>query len=180
MNLIASTLLLVFSEEEDAFWVLTCIIEKLLPSEFFSGSLIDSRSCPLVLLDYVELYHPKVYAHLLDLGVDLPAICFSWFLSLYTDCLPVEVCIPEQAPQRSLTLPLQTLFRVWDLVFADGLDALFRIGLAIIRINEAELLACDSAPTLYQYLEGMTARTWQADKLMKVSRRCSFSAVTNG
>ncbi|KAG9102992.1 hypothetical protein FRC06_000568 [Ceratobasidium sp. 370] len=151
MNLIASTLLLVFSEEEDAFWVLTCIIEKFLPSEFFSGSLIESRACPLVLLDYVEIHHPKVYAHLLDMGVDLPAICFSWFLSLYTDCLPVE-----------------TLFRVWDLVFAEGLDALFRIGLAIIRINEPDLLACDSAPTLYQYLEGMTARMWQADKLMKV------------
>ncbi|KAG9124962.1 hypothetical protein FRC07_009554 [Ceratobasidium sp. 392] len=151
MNLIASTLLLVFSEEEDAFWVLTCIIEKFLPSEFFSGSLIESRACPLVLLDYVEIHHPKVYAHLLDMGVDLPAICFSWFLSLYTDCLPVE-----------------TLFRAWDLVFAEGLDALFRIGLAIIRINEPDLLACDSAPTLYQYLEGMTARMWQADKLMKV------------
>ncbi|KAH7341695.1 rab-GTPase-TBC domain-containing protein [Rhizoctonia solani] len=151
MNLIASTLLLVFSNEEDAFWVLTCIIEKFLPGEFFSGSLIDSRACPLVLLDYVEMYHPKVYNHLQDMEVDLPAICFSWFLSMYTDCLPVE-----------------TLFRVWDLIFADKLDALFRIGLAIIRINEPDLLACDSAPALYQYLEGMTARMWQADKLMKV------------
>ena len=93
MNLIASTLLLVFPEEEDAFWVLVCVIEKLLPSEFFSGSLIDSRACPLVLLDYVEMHHPKIYAHLLDMGVDLPAICFSWFLSMYTDCLPVEVSL---------------------------------------------------------------------------------------
>ncbi|KEP52255.1 Rab-GTPase-TBC domain protein [Rhizoctonia solani 123E] len=151
MNLIASTLLLVFSNEEDAFWVLTCIIEKFLPSEFFSGSLIDSRACPFVLLEYVEMHHPKVYNHLSEMGVDLPAICFSWFLSMYTDCLPVE-----------------TLFRVWDLIFADKLDALFRIGLAIIRINESELLACDSASALYQYMEGMTARMWQADKLMKV------------
>ncbi|QRW04023.1 Rab-GTPase-TBC domain protein [Ceratobasidium sp. AG-Ba] len=141
MNLITSTLLLVYPEKKMRFGYL----------QFFSGSLIDSRACPLVLLDYVEIHHPKVYAHLLDLNVDLPAICFSWFLSLYTDCLPVE-----------------TLFRVWDLMFAEGLDALFRIGLAIIRINEPELLACDSTPTLYQYLEGMTARMWQADKLMKV------------
>ncbi|KAG8734169.1 hypothetical protein FRC11_010387 [Ceratobasidium sp. 423] len=151
MNLIVSTLLLVFPNEEDAFWVLTCIIEKFLPGEFFSGSLVGSRACPLVLLDYVEMHHPKVYNHLLEMGVDLPAICFSWFLSMYTDCLPVE-----------------TLFRVWDLIFTDKLDALFRIGLAIIRINEPDLLACESASALYQYLEGMTARMWQADKLMKV------------
>jgi hypothetical protein len=32
-----------------------------------------------------------MHAHLTELGVDLAAICFSWFLSLFTDCLPVEV-----------------------------------------------------------------------------------------
>ena len=36
----------------------------------------------------------KLHAHLTQLGVDLAAICFSWFLSLFTDCLPVEVSSP--------------------------------------------------------------------------------------
>jgi hypothetical protein len=93
MNLIASTLLLVHANEEDAFWVLTCIVEKLIPPDFFSPSLLVSRACPLVLLDYVQVLQPKLYAHLADMGVDLGAICFSWFLSLYTDCLPVEVSV---------------------------------------------------------------------------------------
>ena len=89
--MVASTLLLVHADEEEAFWVLTAIIERILPDEFFSPSLLPSRACPMVLLDYVKEYTPKLYAHLNQLGIDLPAICFSWFLSLFTDCLPVEV-----------------------------------------------------------------------------------------
>lgn len=152
MNLIASTLLLVHANEEEAFWILVCIIEKLLPAEFFSPSLLVSRACPMVLLDYVQETMPKLYLHLLDQGVDLPAISFSWFLSLFTDCLPVE-----------------TLFRVWDVFFVDGMDVLFRVALAILKINEAELLQCDSMPSLYLHFESMTARMWQADRLLKVS-----------
>ena len=91
MNLVASTLLLVYGNEEEAFWVFTAIIERLLPVEFFSPTLLVSRACPMVLMDYVAELLPNLHSHLSELGVDLPAICFSWFLSLFTDCLPVEV-----------------------------------------------------------------------------------------
>lgn len=91
MNIVTSTLLLVFGNEEEAFWVLSAIIERLLPSDFFSPSLLVSRACPMVLMDYVRELLPNLHAHLMELEVDLPAICFSWFLSLFTDCLPVEV-----------------------------------------------------------------------------------------
>ena len=91
MNLVTSTLLLVHADEEEAFWVLSALIERILPEDFFSPSLLSSRACPLVLLDYVKELLPKLHAHLAELGVDLGAICFSWFLSLFTDCLPIEV-----------------------------------------------------------------------------------------
>jgi hypothetical protein len=91
MNLVASTLLLVHADEEEAFWVLAALVERILPEGFFSPTLLPSRACPLVLLDYVQENMPKLASHLAELGIDLPAICFSWFLSLFTDCLPVEV-----------------------------------------------------------------------------------------
>jgi small G protein signaling modulator 3 len=94
MNLVASTLLLVHADEEEAFWVLAALVERILPEGFFSPTLLPSRACPLVLLDYVQEGMPKLAAHLAELGIDLPAICFSWFLSLFTDCLPVEVRAP--------------------------------------------------------------------------------------
>ncbi|KAJ6492537.1 GTPase activating rab protein [Mycena vitilis] len=151
MNLVTSTLLLVYADEEEAFWALAAIVERILPEDFFSPSLLPSRACPLVLLDYVRDYIPRLHAHLADLGVDLPAICFSWFLSLFTDCLPVE-----------------TLFRVWDVFLVDGLDVLFRVALAILRSNEAELLRCESIPAVYVALENLPTRMWQADRLLQL------------
>ncbi|KAI0763332.1 TBC-domain-containing protein [Trametes elegans] len=150
MNLVTSTLLLVHADEEEAFWVLAAIIERILPEEFFSPSLLSSRACPLVLLDYVQELMPKLSAHLTELGIDLGAICFSWFLSLFTDCLPVE-----------------TLFRVWDVFMVDGVDVLFRIAFAILRTNEQELMRCTSIPAVYVALESLPNRMWEADKLLQ-------------
>ncbi|EKM57867.1 uncharacterized protein PHACADRAFT_116285 [Phanerochaete carnosa HHB-10118-sp] len=150
MNLVTSTLLLVYADEEEAFWVLCAIIEKLLPEDFFSHSLLSSRACPLVLLEYVKEQLPKFHNHLNKLGVDIGAVCFSWFLSLFTDCLPIE-----------------TLFRVWDAFMVDGLDVLFRVALAVLRRNEQELLRCESIPAVYVALESLPNRMWRPDKLMK-------------
>ncbi|KAF8124801.1 rab-GTPase-TBC domain-containing protein [Boletus edulis] len=151
MNLVTSTLLLVHADEEEAFWVLSAIIERILPDDFFSPSLLPSRACPLVLLDYVQELLPKLHAHLVELGVDLAAICFSWFLSLFTDCLPIE-----------------TLFRIWDVFLVDGLDVLFRIALGILKGNEQELVQCESIPAVYVALENLPTRMWQPDKLLQM------------
>ncbi|GLB44764.1 putative TBC-domain-containing protein [Lyophyllum shimeji] len=151
MNLITSTLLLVHADEEEAFWTLAAIVERILPEGFFSPTLLPSRACPLVLFDYVQEFVPKLHAHLTELGVDLAAICFSWFLSLFTDCLPVE-----------------TLFRVWDVFLVDGLDVLFRVALGILRSNEQELLQCESIPAMYVALENLPTRMWEADKVIQL------------
>lgn len=104
MNLVTGTLLLVHADEEEAFWVLSAIIERILPDDFFSPLLLPSRACPLVLLDYVHEMLPRLHAHLVELGVDLAAICFSWFLSLFTDCLPIEVGLMRAVSVVSWTL----------------------------------------------------------------------------
>lgn len=67
------------------------MIERLLPTSFFSPDLLASRADQLVLGDLVEQLVPKVSKHLDELGVDLASVTFGWFLSLFTDCLPVEV-----------------------------------------------------------------------------------------
>ncbi|KAI0290765.1 hypothetical protein BC826DRAFT_1106250 [Russula brevipes] len=64
MGLVASTLLLVHADEQEAFWVLASARPAHPPGR-------EGR--------------PK----LATLGIDRPAICFFWFLS-FTDCLPVE------------------------------------------------------------------------------------------
>lgn len=89
--MLAATLLLTHADEEQAFWALSAMIDRLLPTDFYSPSLLASRADQLVLADLVEAHLPRISATLSELGVDLASITFGWFLSLFTDCLPVEV-----------------------------------------------------------------------------------------
>ena len=67
------------------------ILSRILPHGYYTPDLLSSRADQLVLAELVAQYVPKVHSHLEDLGVDLSSITFGWFLSLFTDCLPVEV-----------------------------------------------------------------------------------------
>ncbi|KAM0751672.1 TBC-domain-containing protein [Meredithblackwellia eburnea MCA 4105] len=152
MNNLTATLLLTHPAEEDAFWVLVCIIEKILPSDYYTSHLLVSQADQRVLRDLVQRIMPDIAAHLEDLGVELPAITFGWFLSLFTDALPI-----------------QTLLRVWDLLFVFGTVILFRVAIAIIQMNSQEILSCDSAANLYALMRTMTTHLYQVDKLLKIA-----------
>lgn len=99
MNLIAGSLLLIMPTAEDAFWVMTSLIENILPQHYYDHGLLASRADQQVLRQYVKELLPKLSAHLDDLGIELEALTFQWFLSVFTDCLSAEA-----------------LYRVWDVV----------------------------------------------------------------
>ncbi|GAA5820249.1 hypothetical protein JCM3770_003152 [Rhodotorula araucariae] len=160
MNNLVATLLLTHPAEEDAFWVLVCIIENILPSDYYTSQLLVSRADQQVLQDLVARILPKLAAHLEEQGVELSAITFSWFLSLFTD-----------------SLPIQTLLRVWDLFFIHGTIFLFRIALAILKLHEGDLLECDSTASLYALLGQLPAGLWNADRLLKVACEDLASSV---
>ncbi|WVQ84107.1 hypothetical protein IAT38_006252 [Cryptococcus sp. DSM 104549] len=151
MNMLAATLLLTVTDEEQAFWVLTSMIDRLLPPNFFAPSLLGSRADQMVLAQIVAQILPKIDAHFQELGVDLASITFGWFLSLFTDCLPVE-----------------TLFRVWDVFFVEGHDSIFRVAVAILKLNETEICNCESVSDLFSFISSMTSRLWGADKLISL------------
>ncbi|GAA5880751.1 hypothetical protein JCM1840_007424 [Sporobolomyces johnsonii] len=160
MNNLVATLLLTHPAEEDAFWVLVCIIENILPSDYYTSHLLVSRADQQVLHDLVDRILPSIAAHLDEHGVELSAISFGWFLSLFTDVLPI-----------------QTLLRVWDLFFIHGTVLLFRVALAILKLHEADLLACDSAAGLYGLLGSLPGHLYHADKLLKVACEDLASSV---
>jgi len=72
---------------------------------------------------------------------------------------------------------VETLFRIWDVFLVDGLDVLFRIALAILRNNEAELLRCESIPAVYVSLENLPTRMWEADKLLQLEVELRSSLI---
>ncbi|KAH8684793.1 rab-GTPase-TBC domain-containing protein [Tricladium varicosporioides] len=155
MNLITACLLLIMPTAEDAFWVLTSIIESILPRGYYDHSLLASRADQQVLRQYVAEILPKLSGHLDDLSIELEALTFQWFLSVFTDCLSAEA-----------------LFRVWDVVFCtnDGSTFLFQVALALLKLNEHQLLQCSSPAGVYTYINHqMTNHAISIDGLIHAS-----------
>lgn len=186
MNLITGSLLLIMPTPEDAFWILVAIIENILPSGYFEKGLLVSRADQIVLRSYVSEVLPKLGAQFEDLGVELEACSFMWFLSLFTGCLSAEA-----------------LYRVWDVVLClnssdtppgeavhvaersksllksslgpksqPGTSSpfLFQLCLALLKLNEPQLLALDSAAAVYSYVNhNMTNHAISIDGLISAS-----------
>lgn len=164
MNLIAASLLLIMPTAEEAFWVLARMVESILPDHYYDHSLLASRADQHVLRQYVAELLPTLSAHLDALGIELEALTFQWFLSVFTDCLSAEA-----------------LFRVWDVVLCtnDGSTFLFQVALALLKLNEKSLLRCEAPAEVYGYINhemtnhaiGIDGLINASDALKKVVRR---------
>ncbi|KAF5012693.1 hypothetical protein FDECE_1253 [Fusarium decemcellulare] len=155
MNLIAANLLLITPSAEDAFWILTSIIENILPHGYYDHSLLASRADQQVLRQYVSTVLPKLSAHLDSLCIELEALTFQWFLSVFTDCLSAEA-----------------LFRLWDVVLCtnDGSTFLFQVALALLKLNEGNLLQRNTPAGVYTYISHqMTEHAISIDGLIQAS-----------
>ncbi|KAL9120950.1 MAG: hypothetical protein Q9187_002491 [Circinaria calcarea] len=160
MNLITASLLLIMPTAEDAFWVLVSMIENILPRHYYDNSLLTSRADQQVLRQYVSELLPRLSAHLDSLGIELEALTFQWFLSLFTDCLSAEA-----------------LYRVWDVLLCckdedgnGGSTFLFQVALALLKLNEGQLVACETPGEVYAYLGGeITNHAISIDGLIRAS-----------
>ncbi|KAL2175377.1 rab-GTPase-TBC domain-containing protein [Thermothelomyces heterothallicus CBS 202.75] len=156
MNLVVANLLLITPSAEDAFWILCSMVETILPPHYLDHSLLASRADQTVLRQYVREVLPRLSAHFDALAIDLETMTFQWFLSLFTDCLSAEA-----------------LFRVWDVVLCHPADAgafLFQVALALLKLNEAALLRCESPAAVYTYINHqMTNHAISIDGLVQAS-----------
>lgn len=207
MNLIAASLLLITPTAEDAFWLLTSIIEKILPEHYYDHGLLTSRADQQVLREYVSEILPKLDAHLEELGIELEAMTFQWFLSVFTDCLSAEalyrvwdvvLCLnatsttnpftngttapttaastsnPRSASSTSLPTMAASLEDESDPSLLSGNNAgstfLFQLALALLKLNEPQLIAQDSPAAVYTYINHqMTNHAISIDGLIGAS-----------
>ncbi|CCG83914.1 protein of unknown function [Taphrina deformans PYCC 5710] len=159
MNVIAGILLLIHPKEEDAFFALACIVEKILPPRYFTPDLLTSRADQIVLKQFVKDLCPKVHKHMKTLSIDLEAITFGWFLSVFTDCLPVEL-----------------LFRIWDIFFLEGRNYLFCVAITIIKIHERSILQTKTTGQGYILLKELTAaKEINVDEFVKIAEQVKIT-----
>jgi len=121
MNFIAGYALL-FMEEEEAFWLLATIIEDILPG-CYSKNMVTIQVFHRILNELLAEKMPELHKHFEKSFVSLPLITTKWIMLLFVSSLPNE-----------------TVVRIWDTLFFDGIELIFRISLGIFKIYEQELL----------------------------------------
>ena len=62
LNFIAGMMLL-FMQEEETFWLLATIIDKLLPKNYYTKNMIDTYCDQHVLGHMIKTFLPKVYRY---------------------------------------------------------------------------------------------------------------------
>ena len=197
MNLITASLLLICATAEECFWLLVSIIDQILPSGYFDQSLLIARADQIVLRGFVAEILPKLDAKLTDLGVELEAVTFNWFLSLFSGVLTggealyriwdVVLCLNSSeedpnvlrptanAEDGSSSTPLTPSFPAKPsegVAEHDGTSSpfLFQLSLALLKLNEAAILSLDSAAMVYSYVNhNMTNHAISIDGLVQAA-----------
>ncbi|KAJ3103972.1 TBC1 domain member 8B [Phlyctochytrium planicorne] len=122
LNIISAVLLL-YLREEDAFWLLSTIIERILPDQYTKtlvGSVVDQS----VYTHLVQVHMPALAAHMAKLYMDLSTISVPWFLCLFLNSVPIKFGV-----------------KFLDSFFLDGPKFLFWLSMAILKVNEKELIS---------------------------------------
>ena len=147
LNFIAA-LLLLFLPEEKSFWMLHIITMLYLPGTHevsLEGANIDLW----VLMVALKNTLPTIWAKIGAGGMTeddgrkskLPPISLcttSWFMSLFIG-----------------TLPIETVLRVWDVLFYEGSRTLFRVAISIFRIGEQRIKNLNDSMELFQVVQGL-------------------------
>ncbi|KAK5669330.1 GTPase activating protein (GAP) [Batrachochytrium dendrobatidis] len=173
MNIVVSVLLIYLTEEQ-AFWILTVLCERMLPGYYtvnMVGAVIDNH----VFETLVHRFMPVLGDHIKKYEIQLSVACLPWFLSLFINSLPLPYSL-----------------RIMDCFFMEGAKVLFQVGLAILKINGDAILNIKDDGELMNVLkeyfsnlddilqmEGQNVRpTTKFNQLMLTAYR-EFQNVTN-
>ncbi|XP_072532743.1 TBC1 domain family member 8B isoform X2 [Salminus brasiliensis] len=122
MNILTSVLLL-YAKEEEAFWLLVAVCERMLPDYFnrrIIGALVDQAVFEELIRDHLT----ALTDHMTDLSF-FSSVSLSWFLTLFISVLPIESAV-----------------NVVDCFFYDGIRAVLQLALAVLHYNMDNLLCC--------------------------------------
>ena len=159
LNFLAGMLLL-FLDEEKAFWMLHIITARYLPGTHeisLEGANVDLW----VLMLALKEEQPKVWTRIGGEKTINPAklppvsLCTTpWFMSLFIGTLPVE-----------------SVLRVWDMLFYDGSTVIFRAALAIFRMGEPDIVRVQDPMEIFQVVQTVPRRMLDAVSLVAVANR---------
>ncbi|XP_073070014.1 small G protein signaling modulator 3 isoform X3 [Manis javanica] len=150
--------LLLFLEEEDAFWMMCAVIEDLLPASYFSATLLGIQTDQRVLRHLIVQYLPRLDKLLQEHDIELSLITLHWFLTAFASVVHIR-----------------PLLRLWDLFFYEGSLVLFQAALGMLRLKEEELIQSENSASIFNTLSDIPSQIEDAEVLLGVAMRLAGS-----
>uniref|UniRef100_A0A8C5QG02 Rab-GAP TBC domain-containing protein n=1 Tax=Leptobrachium leishanense TaxID=445787 RepID=A0A8C5QG02_9ANUR len=119
-------LLLMQMPEEDAFCVFVKLMQEYRLRELFKPSMAELGLCIYQLEYMLQDQLPELNLHFRSHCFHTSMYASSWFLTLFLT-----------------TFPLPVATRVFDIFIYEGLEVIFRVGMALLTVNQTELMQLD-------------------------------------
>ncbi|KAB1259312.1 EVI5-like protein [Camelus dromedarius] len=119
-------LLLMQMPEEEAFCVFVRLMQEYRLRELFKPSMAELGLCIYQFEYMLQEQLPDLNTHFRSQSFHTSMYASSWFLTLFLT-----------------TFPLPVATRIFDIFMYEGLEIVFRVGLALLQVNQTELMQLD-------------------------------------
>uniref|UniRef100_A0A8P4G3G8 Ecotropic viral integration site 5 n=1 Tax=Dicentrarchus labrax TaxID=13489 RepID=A0A8P4G3G8_DICLA len=127
-------LLLMQMPEEEAFCVFVKLMQDYRLRELFKPSMAELGLCMYQFECMIQEQLPELHIHFQAQSFHTSMYASSWFLTIFLTSFP---------------LPVAT--RIFDIFMCEGLEIVFRVGLAILQMNQTELIQLDMEGMLQHF-----------------------------
>ncbi|XP_030227999.1 ecotropic viral integration site 5 protein homolog isoform X4 [Gadus morhua] len=127
-------LLLMQMPEEEAFCVFVKLMQDYRLRELFKPTMAELGLCMYQFESMIQEHLPELHIHFQAQSFHTSMYASSWFLTIFLTNFP---------------LPVAT--RIFDIFMCEGLEIVFRVGLAILQMNHAELIQLDMEGMLQHF-----------------------------
>ncbi|KAM4023020.1 ecotropic viral integration site 5 protein homolog isoform 4-T5 [Anomaloglossus baeobatrachus] len=127
-------LLLMQMPEEEAFCVFVKLMQDYRLRELFKPSMAELGLCMYQFECMIQEQLPELFVHFQAQSFHTSMYASSWFLTIFLTSFP---------------LPIAT--RIFDIFMSEGLEIVFRVGLAVLQMNQPELMQLDMEGMLQHF-----------------------------
>lgn len=153
-------LLLMQMPEEEAFCVFVKLMQDYRLRELFKPSMAELGLCMYQFESMIQEQLPELHMHFQAQSFHTSMYASSWFLTIFLTSYP---------------LPVAT--RIFDIFMCEGLEIVFRVGLAILQMNQAELIQLDMEGML-QHFQKVIPQQFESgpDKVIQAAYQVKYNA----
>uniref|UniRef100_A0A672I3S6 TBC1 domain family member 4 n=1 Tax=Salarias fasciatus TaxID=181472 RepID=A0A672I3S6_SALFA len=152
ISFVAGVLLLHMSEEQ-AFDMLKFLMYDLGIRRQYRPDMVSLQIQMYQLSRLLHDYHRDLYNHFEEHEICPSLYAAPWFLTLFAS-----------------QFPLGFVSRIFDFVFVQGLEVIFKVALCLLSSHEGEIVECDSFESIVDYLKTTLPALTQAQMEQTIAK----------